>query len=88
METEHPLLAFARLYIDRLPDSEVKALPGPEQDAVTAFFGGVDWYCEKWPGRDYVIFFSDTESAGMMATHCVDIAEGSVARYPLLLRSL
>lgn len=70
------LLAFARLYVDRLPDSEVRALTGSEDQAVTEFFGGVDWYCDKWPGLPLVTFFSDTEHSGMIATHQVNVETG------------
>lgn len=67
----HPLLAYAKHYLAHWPESEVKNFPGREEDAATAFFGAVDWFCEKNKDLPVVTFFSDTP-AGMRPSYFVN----------------
>lgn len=84
MSTEDPLLAYARRYVENLPVSALKsiaALRGPLERAVTERLGDPNWYCDKWPGRNLVTFFSWLDDrTGLTATWSVDLDDGTVTQ--------
>lgn len=81
-ERHQILLTYANAYWAARPQSEIYRIPehcNMEED-VSRALEDEDWYCNQWPGRDYLTFFSYVDPIGRTSSYGVHIDKQTVVK--------